>query len=275
MNHPVIIFDTTLRDGELTPGVTFNLAEKIALALLLEEMGVDIIEVGYPGHAEKDFEELFEISKLLTKSTICGLASSNHKEISLAAEAIKPAQKGRIHIYFPVRLKSYSSTEQEQALTTIRESVSLAKDYCDDIEWSAFDATRSQPDFLCKAIETAIDSGANTVNIPDSLGLALPEDFSNLIETIFNQVPNINKAVISVHCHNDLGKAVENSLITLEKGVKQIECSINGLGARKGNADLGETVTRILEQNYPTNIDTSLLDTASILISKLIKNSQK
>jgi 2-isopropylmalate synthase len=273
-NNKVLIFDTTMRDGELTPGVKMNLQQKISISQLLENMGIDIIEVGYPGIYQKDFEEVFQISEIIKKSIICGLASANEDEIITLAEAIKPAKRGRIHTYSLVNLKN-QSISAEQVLAIIKDSVSLARNYCDDIEWSAFDAPRSEPDFLCQAIETAIKSGATTINIPDSLGLASPSAFSQLLQMIFNRVPNIDEAVVSVHCHDDLGLAVKNSLIALNCGVKQIECAINGLGARKGNADLEDVVTGVLQQrNYQVDIDTTLMSKASELVAEIsgIKN---
>lgn len=269
-NNKVFILDTTMRDGELMPGVKMNIQEKISLAKLLESMAVDIIEVGYPGHFKKDFDELFEISKTIEKSTICGLASSRQEEILSVAEAIKPAKQGRIHTYTPVNLKNQSKLSEEQALTVINDSVSLARNYCDDVEWSAFDAPNSEPDFLCKAIEVAIESGTKTISIPDSLGLSLPEEFSQLIQMVFNRVPNIDKAIISVHCHDDLGRAVDNSIVALTCGARQIECSINGLGARKGNADLEEVVREALShESYQIGIDSSLLSAASELVTQI------
>ncbi|GAX43173.1 2-isopropylmalate synthase [Tolypothrix sp. NIES-4075] len=265
----VLIFDTTMRDGELTPGVKMNLQQKISISQLLENMGIDIIEVGYPGTYQKDFQEVFQISQIIKNSIICGLASANEDEIITLAEAIKPAKRGRIHTYSLVNIKN-QSTSAEQVLATIKDSVSLARNYCDDIEWSAFDAPRSEPDFLCQAIETAIKSGATTINIPDTLGLASPSEFSQLLQMIFNRVPNINQAVVSVHCHDDLGLAVNNSLIALNCGVRQIECAINGLGARKGNADLEEVVMGVLQQgNYQVDIDTTLMSKASELVSAI------
>lgn len=259
-----------MRDGELTPGVKMNLQQKITISQLLEEMGVDIIEVGYPGSSPKDFDEVFQISKIIKKSTICGLASSNPNEIITLAKAIKAARKGRIHTYTPVNIKNKSKLSKEEVLVTIKESVSLARNYCDDVEWSAFDAPRSEPDFLCKSIETAIKSGANTISIPDSLGLASPEDFSQLLQMIFNRVANIDQTVVSVHCHDDLGMAVDNSLIALSCGVRQIECAINGLGARKGNADLRKVVTEVLKQgNYQIDIDTLLMSKAAEFIFQI------
>jgi 2-isopropylmalate synthase len=268
-NNKVLIFDTTMRDGELTPGVKMNLQQKISISQLLENMGIDIIEVGYPGSYQKDFEEVFQISQIIKNSIICGLASAKEDEIITLAEAIKPAKRGRIHTYSLVNIKN-QSINAEQVLGIIKDSVSLARNYCDDIEWSAFDAPRSEPDFLCQAIETAIKSGATTINIPDSLGLASPSEFSQLLQMIFNRVPNIDQAVVSVHCHNDLGLAVNNSLIALNCGVRQIECAINGLGARKGNADLEDVVTGVLQQgNYQVDIDTKLMSKASELVSTI------
>ncbi|NEU73936.1 2-isopropylmalate synthase [Hassallia byssoidea VB512170] len=264
----VLIFDTTMRDGELTPGVKMNLQQKISISQLLENMGIDIIEVGYPGSYQKDFEEVLQISQIIKNSIICGLASANEDEIITLAEAIKTAKQGRIHTYSLVNIKNQSISAQ--VLATIKDSVSLARNYCDDIEWSAFDALRSEPDFLCQAIETAIKSGATTINIPDSLGLASPSEFSQLLQMIFNRVPNIDQAVVSVHCHDDLGLAVNNSLIALNCGVRQIECAINGLGARKGNADLEDVVTGVLQQgNYQVDINTKLMSKASELVAEI------
>jgi 2-isopropylmalate synthase len=266
----VIIFDTTLRDGELTPGVKMNIHQKMSIAKLLEEMHVDVIEVGYPGAFQKDFDEIFTLSKQIKNSTICGLASSKPEEIDSVASAIKPAARGRINVYTPVNLKNQSELSEEQTLEVIRDSVTLARDYCADVEWSAFDATRSEPDFLCKAVETAIKSGSTTVAIPDSLGTSSPEEFSGLIAMLINRVPNIDQVTISVHCHDDLGLAVENSLSTLACGVRQIECSINGLGARKGNANLEKVVRAIAQSvNYRVDIESSLLSTASELVTQI------
>ncbi len=276
-NNKVLIFDTTMRDGELTPGIKMNLQEKISIAQLLEAMGVDTIEVGYPGHYEKDFDEIFNISKLIENSTICGIASSNENEITSVAQAIKPAKRGRINTYTLVNLKNQSGISKEQELEKIKETVSFARNYCNDVQWSAFDATRSEPDFLCQAIEVAIKSGATTISIPDSMGVALPEEFSQLIQTILNRVPNIERAIVSVHCHDDLGMAVDNSIAALACGVRQIECSINGLGARKGNADLEKVVMEVVKQgNFPNKIDLSLIETASELVAKItgIKNKK-
>jgi 2-isopropylmalate synthase len=267
--NKIIIFDTTMRDGELMPGVKFNLQQKISISKLLEEMGIDVIEVGYPANSPSDFDQVLQISKIISNSTICGLAGAKKEEILTAAEAIQPAKRGRIHTYNNVNLKNKDKLRLQDELKSIKDNISLAKNHCGEVEWSAFDAPRSEPDFLCKAIETAINSGATTINIPDSLGLSSPEEFSQLLEMIFNRVPNIDKAFISVHCHDDLGKAIENSLIGLDYGVRQIECAINGLGARKGNADLAAVVREVVNsQNYQTDIDinSSLIGKVSNLV---------
>lgn len=268
--NKVIVFDTTLRDGELTPGVKMNLQQKMSISQVLEAMRVDVIEVGYPGRYQKDFAEVFEISKIIKQSTICALASANPQEIELAAAAIEPATKPRIHTYASVNIRRDSQVERE-VLESIKDSVRLARTYCDDVEWTAFDATRSDSDFLCKAIETAISSGATTVNIPDSLGLASTAEFSQLLQLIFNRVSNIDRAIASVHCHDDLGIAVENSLAALDCGVRQIEGAIDGLGARKGNADLRTVVNEIENMSfYNITIDKSLFPTVSDLVAKVI-----
>ncbi|HEY9596819.1 MAG TPA: 2-isopropylmalate synthase, partial [Cyanophyceae cyanobacterium] len=240
-------------------------------------IGVDVIEVGYPGAFPKDFDELVSVSQQIRNSIVCGLAGSHQKEIRTVASAIKSAKKGRIHIYTPVNLKHQSQWSEVQTLEIIQDSISLARNYCADVEWSAFDAARSEHNFLCKAVEVAIKSGATTLSIPDSLGTLSPEEFSELIAKIVNQVPNIEQATLSVHCHDDLGLAVENSLVALDDGTRQIECSVNGLGARKGNADLGEIVSRINQNpKYHVNINTNLLPVASQLVTEVtgIKRSQ-
>jgi 2-isopropylmalate synthase len=266
----VIIFDTTLRDGELTPGVKMDVHQKMSIAKLLEEMQIDIIEVGYPGAFQKDFDEVFLISKQVKQSIVCGLASSKPEEIESVALAIQPAARGRINVYTPVNLKNQSQLSEEQTLELIKDSVNRARASCDDVEWSAFDAARSEPDFLCRAVEAAIKSGATTVSIPDSLGTSSPEEFSGLISMMINRVPNIDQALIAVHCHDDLGLAVENSIAALHRGARQIECSINGLGARKGNADLEKVVNAIAPyHNYRVDIDQDLLSAASELVTQI------
>ena len=238
------ILDTTLRDGELAPGVEMTLAQKIELAQFLEGVGVDIVEVGYPGRFDRDFEAIRQVSQRLQRAIVCGLAGGTQAEILTLAKALEPEQKARIHLYTNVRLTPKQN--RTQVLETIATQIALARRYCDDVEWSAFDATRAQPEFLHRAIEVAIASGATTINIPDSMGLAAPPEFSGLIRSIITEVENIDRAILSVHCHDDRGMAVENSIAAIDAGVRQIECSLRGLGARKGNADLEEVAIAIL-----------------------------
>ncbi len=276
MNKPlshkkVIIFDATMRDGELSPGVKMNDRDKIQITQLLDEMGVDIIEVGYPGNFAKDFDEIVSVSQVVKMATICGLAGSNSDEVIRVAEALRSAKKARIHIYTPVNIKDRSLLGKEKVWESIRQNISLAREYCDDIEWTPFDASRSEPDFLCKSIEVAIASGANTINIPDTMGVESPESFSRLLEAIANRVPNIDRAIISVHCHDDLGLAVDNSIAALGCGARQIECSINGLGARKGNADLAKVVAAIRNlSQYQVAIDPAAINEVSALVAKIM-----
>ncbi len=252
------------------PGVKMNTHKKIQIAQLLDEMGVDIIEVGYPGNFAKDFDEIVSVSQVIQRSTICGLAGSKSDEIVRIGDALKLTKQARIHIYTPVNIKDRSLLSKEKVWESIRQTISLAREYCDDVEWTPFDAPRSELDFLCKSIEVAIASGAATVNIPDTMGMESPESFSSLLQTIFNCVPNIDRAIVSVHCHDDLGMAVDNSIAALGCGARQIECSINGLGARKGNADLAKIVAAI--HNYPqyqVAIDPTAIDTVSELVAKI------
>lgn len=269
--NKIIVFDTTLRDGELMPGVQMNVEQKVELARFLEAMRVDVIEVGYPGAFEKDFEAVSQVAQLVKESIICVLASDKPEEIVTAAEAIRPAARGRIHLYTPVNLRHMPAGSEAETLSRISESITKARSYCADVEWSAFDATRSEPDFLCQAVETAISSGATTISIPDSMGGASPSSFAELIEMLRQKVENIDLITLSVHCHDDLGLAVENSIAALERGARQIECSINGIGARKGNADLATVVRRVAQMpNYYTDVDLSQLEKASELVKQML-----
>jgi 2-isopropylmalate synthase len=268
--NKIIILDTTLRDGELAPGVQFTRQQKLEIAIKLERLGVDIIEVGYPGKYEDDLQDIFEISPSIHQSKICSLARDQESEIMKAARSIKPASRGRIHLYTNVLLPS--KAREEKVLVEIEKSVRLARNYCDDIQWSAFDATRSDVHFLCRAIAVAFDSGAKTIGIPDSLGVALPESFSQLIQTIYNRVSHLDRAILSVHCHNDRGMAVENTIAAIESGVRQIECTIDGLGARKGNTDLAKVVNTLRDQTgYKTSIQTTFLSLVSAFVRQTIK----
>jgi 2-isopropylmalate synthase len=263
--NKVIILDTTLRDGELAPRVQFALQKKIEIATWLEKIGVDIIEVGYPGQYDKDIRDVFEISRRICKATICSLARCEESEIVKVARAIEPASRGRIHLYTNVRLPSKAS--EERVLTEIARSVRLARSYCDNIQWSAFDATRSDLDFLCRAIAVALDSGVKTIGIPDSLGVALPENFSHLIQTLYNRIADLDRAILSIHCHDDRGMAVENTIAAIESGARQIECTIDGLGARKGNTDLAKVVQTLVDRTgYTTSIQTNYLSQISTLV---------
>ncbi|MCD6035492.1 MAG: leuA [Rickettsiales bacterium] len=272
----VIIFDTTLRDGEQSPGATMNKEEKLLIADVLDKMGVDVIEAGFAFASPGDFEAVQAVAKRVQNATVCSLARAKDGDIDAAGEAVKPAKRGRIHTFIstsPIHMKYQINMSEEEVLAAIERSVKRARNLCDDVEWSGMDATRSTPDFLCKAVETAIRSGASTVNIPDTVGFTLPQEFFETIKMLKNRVPNIDKAIISVHCHNDLGLAVANSLSALDAGARQIECAINGLGERAGNASLEEAVmaikTRADRLPYETGIDTTYISRASKLVSTI------
>ncbi|EAW35798.1 2-isopropylmalate synthase [Lyngbya sp. PCC 8106] len=267
-NLPILIFDTTLRDGELTPGVHFSTPDKVQIAQQLEEIGVDTIEIGYPGRYAKDIDEIIAVSQVIKGSTLCALAGSQETEINKAAKSLEKAEKSSINIYTLVNLTSSSKTlDKNSILSTLKKQISQAKNYCNIVQWTAFDATRGDINFLCEAVQTAIESGAKIISIPDSLGVALPEDFYNLLQKLYQNIPQLQHVTVSVHCHNDLGKAVENSLVGLEVGVRQIECAVNGLGARKGNANLTKVVNLIQSHHsYYTTINHNLIPKISELI---------
>ena len=272
----VIIFDTTLRDGEQSPGASMNLDEKLRIARVLEDMGVDVIEAGFPIASDGDFEAVSEIAKTVKESTVCGLARATKGDIDRAAEAIKPAERGRIHTFIstsPLHMKHKLQMEPDAVLEAVTDSVTLSRKYTDDVEWSAEDGSRTEHDFLCRCVEAAIEAGAGTVNIPDTVGYAIPEEFSALIGMLFERVPNIDKAVVSVHCHNDLGLAVANSLAAVQMGARQVECTINGLGERAGNAAMEEIVmairTRFDTMPFSTGIKTENITKASRLVSTI------
>lgn len=274
-NH-VVIFDTTLRDGEQSPGASMNLDEKLRIAQLLEEMGVDIIEAGFPIASEGDFKAVNGIAKVVTRSVVCGLARATRPDIERAAEAIKPARRGRIHTFIstsPLHMKHKLQMEPEQVYQAVIDSVKYARRFTDDVEWSCEDGSRTEHDFMCRCVEAAIASGATTINIPDTVGYAMPDEFGALIAMLFNRVPNIDKAIISVHCHNDLGLAVANSLAAVKAGARQVECTINGLGERAGNAAMEEIVmalkTRQNTMPYSTSVVTEHITKASRLVSTI------
>ena len=272
----VIIFDTTLRDGEQSPGASMNLEEKLRIALVLEEMGVDVIEAGFPIASNGDFEAVEAVAKAVRNSTVCGLARATKGDIERCAEAIKPAASGRIHTFLstsPLHMKYKLQMEPEAVLAKVAESVAYARKFTDDVEWSAEDGSRTEHDFLCRCVEAAIAAGAKTINVPDTVGYAVPDEYAALIAMLFNRVPNIDKAIISVHCHNDLGLAVANSLAAVVTGARQVECTINGLGERAGNAAMEEIVmalrTRADHLPYITGVKTENITRASRLVSTI------
>jgi 2-isopropylmalate synthase len=275
-SNRVVIFDTTLRDGEQSPGASMNLDEKLRIATVLEEMGVDVIEAGFPIASNGDFEAVREVSKAVKSSSVAGLARAAKRDIDRAWEALAGAKRPRIHTFIstsPLHMKFKLQMEPEAVHQAVMDSVGYARKLCDDVEWSPEDGSRSEHDFLCRCVETAIKAGARTINIPDTVGYAVPEEFAALIAMLRNRVPNIDKAIISVHCHNDLGLAVANSLAAVGAGARQVECTINGLGERAGNAALEEIVmalkTRHDRMPYTTGLKTEVITKASRLVSTI------
>src|SRR6478752_3581562 len=233
----VVIFDTTLRDGEQCPGATMTHEEKLEVAELLDTMGVDIIEAGFPIASDGDFAAVQEIAQRSKNSVICGLSRAAFNDIDRCAEAIKPAARKRIHTFIstsPVHMKYKLQKEPHEVFEMVVAQVTRARGHTDDVEWSAEDATRTEHDFLCSCVEAAINAGATTSNIPDTVGYTVPEEYFALIEMLRTRVPNADKARFSTHCHNDLGMAVANSLAGVKAGARQIECTINGIGERAG-----------------------------------------
>lgn len=278
MSEPkrITIFDTTLRDGEQSPGASLNTSEKLEIAAALVELGVDVIEAGFPIASPGDFEAVREISQQITGATICGLCRCRDEDIDRAWEALASAEKARLHVFLATsaihrefKLRMDKDTIIERAIAGVRR----AKALCADVEFSPEDAARTEPDFLCQVVEAAIDAGATTVNIPDTVGYATPAHFQRVIRTLKERVRNINDAVISVHCHNDLGLAVANSLAAVEAGAGQIECTLNGIGERAGNCSLEEVVMALrTRQDYyacTTGINTTRLVPTSRLVSNL------
>ncbi|VAW19660.1 2-isopropylmalate synthase, partial [hydrothermal vent metagenome] len=271
----VLIFDTTLRDGEQAPGASMNEKEKLDIAFALERLGVDIIEAGFPVISKGDFDSVKTIAQNIKKSTICGLARSIKKDIDAVADALKPAKNKRIHVFLAtskIHLQYKFKKSQEEILKMAIDSVKYAKKKMPNIEFSPEDASRTDPAFLYKIVEEVIKAGATTVNIPDTVGYAMPREYGDLISGIKNNVPNINKAVISTHCHDDLGFAVANSLDAVLKGARQVECTINGIGERAGNASMEEIVmalnTRSDFYQLSTGIKTREICRTSRLVSK-------
>ncbi len=276
MTDKIRIFDTTLRDGEQSPGCSMNLEEKLRVAAQLEELGVDIIEAGFAIASEGDFEAVSEVAKQSKTATVASLARAATADIDRAWAAVKHAVSPRIHTFIatsPLHMRVKLNMEPEQVLEAIRMSVSHARNICPDVEWSAEDATRSDPDFLARAIETAINAGAQTINLPDTVGYATPETYGKMFRDMIERVPNSDKAIFSTHCHNDLGLAVANSLSAVINGARQVESTINGIGERAGNAAVEEIAMALRVRHdvmpYRTNIVTTEITRASRLISAI------
>ncbi|RIK72949.1 MAG: 2-isopropylmalate synthase [Planctomycetota bacterium] len=272
----IVIFDTTLRDGEQSPGCSMNLEEKLEVAQALVDLGVDVIEAGFPIASPGDFESVRRIAQTVRGATICGLARCNDKDIDRAAEALREAPNARIHVFLAtsaIHREFKLRMTKEEIVARAVAGVKRARGYCDNIEFSPEDAARTEIDFLCEVVEAAIAAGATTVNIPDTVGYATPAQYGAVIKALRNRVPNIDRAVISVHCHNDLGLAVANSLAAVENGAGQIECTINGLGERAGNCSLEEVVMALrTRQDYyhgTTRINTPRLVPTSRLVSSI------
>lgn len=272
----VKIFDTTLRDGEQAPGATMNIDEKVRIALQLEKLGVDIIEAGFPASSDGDFEAVKMVAKNITKSEVAGLARATEHDIEMAWEAIKYANKPRIHTFLAtsdIHLKYKLRIDREEAVKRAIAAVKFAKKFTDNVEFSAEDACRTDLNFLCNVVEHVIAAGATTVNIPDTVGYITPKEFYEIIATIKKRVKNIDRAVISIHCHNDLGLATANSLSALLAGARQVECTVNGIGERAGNASMEEIAMALKTRkdffNLGTRINTKHIYRTSKLVSQI------
>lgn len=274
MENQIKIFDTTLRDGEQSPGFSMNQDEKLRLALQLERLQADVIEAGFPIASEGDFNTVREISKHIQNSTVAALCRTTPKDIDRAAASLEPAAKPRIHTFIAtsdIHMKYKLKKNREEVLESAVKAVEHATQYCSEVEFSAEDASRSDPKFLYQIFEAVINAGARIINVPDTVGYAMPWEFGELIKNIRENVPNIDQATLSVHCHNDLGVAVANSLMAVRNGAQQIECTINGIGERAGNASLEEIVMAIAtrETDTKTNVVTEQLVPASKLLSEI------
>ena len=272
----VIIFDTTLRDGEQAAGGMLNPQEKLEIARQLDKLGVDVIEAGFPISSSSDFEAVHLIAQEVRRPIICALAHANAQAIDRAWEAVREASHPRIHVFLSasdIHLLYQLKKTREEILEASREMVARAKGYVEDVEFSPMDASRTAPEYIYRILEAVIDAGATTVNIPDTVGYAVPQEFGDLIEGILKSVPNIRRAVVSVHCHNDLGLAMANSLEAVRRGARQVECTINGIGERAGNASLEEIVMALRTRrdlfDLTTEIDTTQIYKTSRLVSEL------
>lgn len=273
----IIIFDTTLRDGEQAPGASLNNKEKLEIAQQLVRVGVDVIEAGFPVSSKGDFTSVKQIASKIKGATICGLARAVKKDIDCAYQAIKPSRSGRIHVFLAtskIHMKYKLKKAEDEIIRQTREMVKYARKKIRDVEFSPEDASRTDRNFLFRVVETAIKAGATTINIPDTVGYSEPEEFGGIIREIIDAVPSVDKAIISVHCHNDLGLAVANSLAAIRNGARQVECTINGIGERAGNASMEEIVMAIktrrdLFKDISTSINTKEIHKTSRLVSKL------
>jgi 2-isopropylmalate synthase len=270
----IYIFDTTLRDGEQSPGASLNIKEKLEIAKQLARLQVDIIEAGFPISSPGDFEAVRMIAQTIEGPTICALARARKEDIDIAWEAISSAKKPRIHTFISasdVHIKYQLRKTHKEVLEIAKDMVALAKSYTEDVEFSPMDATRANVEYLYQMIEETISAGATTINIPDTVGYAIPEEFANLIKNIIANVPNISKAILSVHCHNDLGLSTANSLAAIRAGVRQVECTLNGIGERAGNASLEEVVMSIKTRGdlfgVKTGVDTTQIYKTSKMVS--------
>jgi 2-isopropylmalate synthase len=276
-SNKIYIFDTTLRDGEQVPGCKLVTAEKVELALQLEALGVDIIEAGFPISSPGDFKSVEEISKIITEATVCGLSRAVQKDIEAAGQALRYAKRPRIHTGIGTsdsHIKAKFNATQDEILQRAVQAVTWARNYTDDVEFYAEDAGRTDNGYLARVIEAVIKAGATTVNIPDTTGYCLPQQYGDKIAYLMNNVPNIDKAVISCHCHNDLGLATANSIAGVINGARQIECTINGLGERAGNTSLEEVVMIIKQHSYlgfSTGIDAKQLNPLSRRVSDTMR----
>jgi 2-isopropylmalate synthase len=275
MKDHLIIFDTTLRDGEQSPGASMTRDEKVRIAKALERLKVDVIEAGFPAASPGDFEAVQAVAGAIKDSTVCGLARALDKDIDRAGEALKTANSSRIHTFIatsPIHMQMKLRMSPEQVIEHAVKAVKRARQYTDNVEFSPEDAGRSEEDFLCRILEAVIDAGATTLNIPDTVGYSIPQQFGATIANLIARIPNSDKAVFSVHCHNDLGLAVANSLAAVMNGARQVECTINGLGERAGNASLEEVVMAVRTRRDVFTCDTRL-DTREILTcSKLVSS---
>lgn len=276
MKDKLIIFDTTLRDGEQSPGASMTRDEKVRIGKALERMKVDVIEAGFPAASEGDFEAVQAVANTVKDSTVCGLARALDRDIDRAGEALKGANSSRIHTFIatsPIHMQMKLKMEPEQVIEYAVKAVKRARRYTDNVEFSPEDAGRSEEDFLCRILEAVIDAGATTLNIPDTVGYSVPHQFGATIANLMNRIPNADKAIFSVHCHNDLGLAVANSLSAVMNGARQVECTINGLGERAGNASLEEVVMAVRTRqdvfSCSTELDTREILTCSKLVSSI------